>query len=72
MRSIALSLNPFSLMMEPETVLQAMERSPSLRQLQRHQLRPLDRPLIPFKTDAAGKPLRAAPALDDADLILND
>jgi len=65
MRSTASSLNPFSLMMEPEAVLQAMERSPSLRQLQRHQLRPLDRPLIPFKTDAAH-------ALDDADLTLND
>lgn len=44
------ALNPFSLMMEPESVLQAMERSKSLRDLKRHTLRPLDRPLIPFKT----------------------
>jgi hypothetical protein len=48
MRTTAISLNPFSLMMEPEVVLQAMERSRSLRSLRRHKLRPLDKPLIPF------------------------
>lgn len=47
-RTNPISLNPFSLMMEPELVLQAMERSSSLRTLRRHQLRPLDKPLIPF------------------------
>ena len=48
MRTKPISLNPFSLMMEPETVLQAMERSQSLRGLRRRQLRPLDKPLIPY------------------------
>ena len=48
MRTSAISLNPFSLMMEPETVLQAMERSESLGSLRRRTLRPLDRPLIPY------------------------
>jgi hypothetical protein len=48
MRTNAISLNPFSLMMEPEVVLQAMERSKTLRSLRRRQLRPLDKPLIPF------------------------
>ncbi len=48
MRTNAISLNPFSLMMEPESVLQAMERSQSLRGLRRRQLRPLDKPLIPY------------------------
>lgn len=48
MRTNPISLNPFSLMMEPELVLQAMERSQSLRSLRRHQLRPLDKPLIPY------------------------
>ena len=48
MRTNAISLNPFSLMMEPEVVLKAMERSQTLRGLRRHQLRPLDKPLIPF------------------------
>lgn len=47
MRTNPISLNPFSLMMEPEVVLQAMERSKSLRGLKRHLLRPLDKPLIP-------------------------
>ena len=48
MRTTAISLNPFSLMMEPENVLQAMERSQSLRGLRRRTLRPLDKPLIPY------------------------
>jgi hypothetical protein len=48
MRTTAISLNPFSLMMEPEIVLQAMERSQELRSLRRHKLRPLDKPLIPY------------------------
>lgn len=51
MRTNRISLNPFSLMMEPELVLQAMERSTSLRSLRRHQLRPLDKPLIPYAVD---------------------
>ena len=57
-RTNPISLNPFSLMMEPELVLQAMERSKSLRSLRRHQLRPLDKPLIPY----------AVEPLDDEDL----
>jgi hypothetical protein len=48
MRTDAISINPFSLMMEPEVVLKAMQRSQTLRGLRRHQLRPLDKPLIPF------------------------
>jgi hypothetical protein len=56
-RTNPISLNPFSLMMEPELVLQAMERSKSLRTLRRHQLRPLDKPLIPY----------ALAAFDDGD-----
>jgi len=51
-RTNPISLNPFSLMMEPELVLQAMERSSSLRSLRRHLLRPLDKPLIPYAVDA--------------------
>ncbi len=51
MRTNPISLNPFSLMMEPELVLQAMEHSPALRALRRHKLRPLDKPLIPYAVD---------------------
>lgn len=46
------SLNPFSLMMEPERVLKTMERSQQLRGLRRHKLRPLDKPLIPYTSEA--------------------
>lgn len=39
--------HPFALMMEPEAVVQAMERSDRLQRLQRRVCRPLDKPLIP-------------------------
>ncbi|MEW6703591.1 MAG: hypothetical protein AB1430_01920 [Pseudomonadota bacterium] len=41
--------NPFALMMHPDDVLQAVERSDHLGGLQRRICRPLDRPLIPKK-----------------------
>ena len=43
--------NPFALLMEPEAVLQAMERSDRLSRLQRRICRPLDKPLIPHAAD---------------------
>jgi hypothetical protein len=46
------SINPFSLMMEPQRVLQTMEHSQQLRSLRRHKLRPLDKPLIPYTSEA--------------------
>lgn len=46
------ALNPFSLMMEPERVLQTMALSQQLRSLRRHKLRPLDKPLIPYTSAA--------------------
>ncbi len=51
MKNTTAALNPFSLMMEPELVLQTMERSQQLRGLRRHKLRPLDKPLIPYAVD---------------------
>ncbi len=62
MKEATLALNPFSLMMEPELVLQTMERSQQLRGLRRRKLRPLDKPLIPY-TEAA---LAARAAYDAA------
>jgi hypothetical protein len=58
MKDAATALNPFSLMMEPELVLQTMERSQQLRSLRRRTLRPLDKPLIPYT--AAALAARAA------------
>ena len=65
MTTAQLALNPFSLMMEPELVLQTMERSQQLRGLRRHKLRPLDKPLIPY-TSAALASRAAYDAMIDA------
>jgi hypothetical protein len=43
--------DPFALMMNPEAVFQAMERSDRLSRLKRRVCRPLDRPLIPVADD---------------------
>ncbi len=59
------ALNPFSLMMEPERVLQTMAHSQQLRSLRRHKLRPLDKPLIPL-TSAALAARDAFDAMIDA------
>lgn len=47
MRSATPRHNPFTMMMNPEAILTAMERSERLQGLQRRVCRPLDRPLIP-------------------------
>jgi hypothetical protein len=44
---IANPANPFALLMNPDTVVLAMERSDRLSRLQRRICRPLDKPLIP-------------------------
>ena len=67
MKDTATALNPFSLMMEPELVLQTMERSQQLRGLRRHKLRPLDKPLIPRTKEA-----EAARAAFDAAIDAED
>lgn len=71
MQTNAISLNPFSLMMEPELVIKAMERSKSLRALRRHKLHPLDKPLIPYTKEkrAANAAAQAAgTVLDESEL----
>ncbi|WP_374318556.1 hypothetical protein [Aquabacterium sp.] len=47
MQKQSLHTNPFALMMDPEAVLQAIERSDRLNRLQSRVCRPLDKPLIP-------------------------
>ena len=68
MTNTALALNPFSLMMEPERVLQTMERSLQLRGLRRHKLRPLDKPLIPYTREALASRAAFDAAIDAQDL----
>ncbi len=46
MSHIALTANPFMLLMNPEAVVAAVEKSERLAQLRRHLCRPLDRPLL--------------------------
>ena len=70
MRSASPRLNPFTMMMNPEAILAAMERSERLQGLQRRVCRPLDRPLIP-KLKAAD--LAAYDnEIDDEDLDADD
>lgn len=47
MRQTQITANPFMMMMSPEVILHAMERSARLNGLERRVCRPLDRPLIP-------------------------
>ena len=67
MKTTELCLNPFSLMMEPELVLQTMERSQQLRSLRRHKLRPLDKPLIPYTAEALAARAAYDAAIDAED-----
>lgn len=53
--------NPFALLMNPEAVIEAMERSSRLNHLQSRVCRPLDKPLIPHSGDDAES------LIDDAD-----
>ena len=58
--------NPFELMMDPQRVIQAMERSDRLARLQRRICRPLDKPLLPVV--AAEDADDAERAVDELDL----
>jgi hypothetical protein len=43
--------NPFALMLDPQSVLDAMDRSERLARLQRHICHPLDKPLLNRQVD---------------------
>lgn len=58
-----LSRNPFMLMMHPEVVLAAIEKSERLSQLNRHLCRPLDKPVAP----QSGQKSEASSLADDCD-----
>lgn len=53
MRSTTARPNPFTMMTDPEAILQAVERSERLKHLTRRVCRPLDKPLIPKRGSAA-------------------
>lgn len=56
--------NPFMLMISPEVVLAAVEKSERLGQLNRHLCRPLDRPVLQKPGVGADAPEEA----DDGDV----
>jgi hypothetical protein len=47
MNQESLAHNPFMMMLSPETVIAAMERSEKLGRLNRRMCHPLDRPAVP-------------------------
>lgn len=55
MSQAAVVANPFLLMVSPEVVLAAVEKSERLSQLNRHLCRPLDRPVVPGTRSADGE-----------------
>jgi hypothetical protein len=66
------ALNPFSLMMEPERVLETMALSQQLRSLRRHKLRPLDKPLIPYSSATLASRAAYDAMVDAQDLDAED
>lgn len=52
MLNTPLSADPFAMLVAPEQVMRAIERSDRLARLQRRVYRPLDRPWIPHKATA--------------------
>lgn len=53
MRSTPFQPNPFTMITDPELILQAVGRSERLKRLQRRVCRPLDKPLIPKRSGPA-------------------
>lgn len=60
MKSFADRTNPFVMMLDPEAVISAMERSQPLRGLRGRVCRPLDKPLIPKLFDTTIREFDAA------------
>jgi hypothetical protein len=65
MRSTQTRSNPFTMMMNPEAIIQAVERSERLNRLQRRVCRPLDKPLIPKIVPAEQAAFDQSIELDD-------
>ncbi|HEY1130070.1 MAG TPA: hypothetical protein VGF12_11750 [Roseateles sp.] len=60
--------DPFAMLIAPEQVMNAIERSDRLARLQRRVYRPLDRPWIPVRGSAADFDREIDDALDVPDL----
>jgi hypothetical protein len=56
MQPSPLADNPFVMLTDPQSILQAVERSERLNRLRRTVCRPLDKPLIPKVSAKDGEP----------------
>jgi len=56
--------NPFALLMDPESVFRAIEKSERLERLHSRVCRPLDKPLLPVVSEEDGEPSH----IDELDL----
>lgn len=59
--------NPFMLMLNPEVILAAVEKSERLSQLNRHLCRPLDRPVPAAATSQRPAAIVTSTSTSDAD-----
>ncbi len=71
METTSLANNPFGLMMNPQAILEAVERSERLSRLERRICRPLDKPLIPL-SDGARNADAEVDAEPDAEMLPED
>lgn len=75
MQKQSIYANPFALMMDPQAVVEAMERSERLNRLQSRVCRPLDKPLIPLVPDDTARfdqdidSLEIEPEIESAELL---
>jgi hypothetical protein len=60
--------NPFALMMDPEAVVQAIERSERLARLRSRVCRPLDKPVLDRTLEARPRRMRLVPGDEAEDL----
>jgi hypothetical protein len=67
MTALSAASNPFLMMVQPEVVLAAIEKSEKLGRLNRRLCRPLDKPLLQAGATADGQPLPAVELDDDTD-----
>lgn len=61
------AVNPFALLMDPQSVFRAIENSERLERLQSRICRPLDKPLLPMVEAADGEAGQAAEAAQSDD-----
>lgn len=70
MPAVSPTVNPFMLMMDPQSVLASIEHSERLERLQRRICRPLDKPLL--RPAGGGDVASHDRAIDEQDDVVDD